>query len=317
MNLNDSQLHIIAGPCSIDDGNIREIYEIADIKANTLAGKASRAIFGTRVVGLKSRTALSASGDGMGIDYAVFIENIQRLMNGGCIADLEVPPSVVMAQRIIKETGMLVASEIMAPIIQLPLYEQMLPMDMFMPWNAAVDQLGWNISQMAEYARRNRWNIGLKNPKWVGEPLESVNTSSQTVETTMEKTWKGLVWYAGKIPGELILIHRGVDVSEKGNHRNVPVHEIARRVKRETGAKLYFDPSHAYGAKMRDAIVPETVKAMQMKEPDGGYLYSGILIEVGTSQTDTDQHISVVELTELVQELAAFRDLVPPRGHTL
>jgi hypothetical protein len=252
----------------------------------------------------------------MGIDYAVFMENVQLLIKGGCIKDLSIPPSVEMAGKIIKDTCLLVAAEIMAPMIQLPVYERILPNAKFMPWNVAVDQLGWHIFQMAEYARRNKWNIGLKNPKWVGEPLEIVNVPGKKIDTTMEQTWKGLACYAGEIPGDLILIHRGVDVSEKGDHRNMPVHEIARRVKRATGAKLYFDPSHAYGAKMRGAIVPETVKAMQMKDGNG-YLYSGILIEVGTSQTDTGQHITVAELQRMVDELAVFRDLVPPNHNAL
>lgn len=316
MNTYDLKLKIIAGPCSIDESNIGEIYEIAKITAKNMSGAEARAIFGTRVVGLKSRTCLNSSGKGMGIDHAIFIENMQRLMKEGCIGDLAIPPSVVMAQKIIKDTGLLVASEIIAPMIQLPVYERMLPNDKFMPWNAAVDQLGWHIFQMAEYARRNRWNIGLKNPKWVGEPLCIANVSGKVIETTMEQTWKGLVCYAGEIPGDLILIHRGVDVSEKGDHRNMPVHEIARRVKQATGAKLYFDPSHAYGAKMQGAIVPETLKAMQMKDGNG-YLYSGILIEAGTSETDTGQHITLAELQEMVDELSIFRELVPPNHNTL
>src|SRR5579862_3038764 len=58
-------LEIIAGPCSITPENTEEVInEIAKIKLPD----GRRAIFGTRVVGLKSRTALDLSGEGMGID---------------------------------------------------------------------------------------------------------------------------------------------------------------------------------------------------------------------------------------------------------
>ena len=45
------KVQIIAGPCSVDNQNIEQIYEILEIPE----------IFGTRVIGLKSRTALDTS----------------------------------------------------------------------------------------------------------------------------------------------------------------------------------------------------------------------------------------------------------------
>ena len=120
--------------------------------------------------------------------------------------------------------------------------------------------------------------------------------------------------YAGSDMREkIILIHRGVDVSEKGDHRNIPVHNLAKRVKQKTGATLYFDPSHAYGPKMKEHIVPEVLKAMNLRALDGSYLYDGILIEVGTSKTDTGQHITLDELKKMVLELALFRNLASPK----
>jgi 3-deoxy-D-arabino-heptulosonate 7-phosphate (DAHP) synthase len=39
-------------------------------------------------------------------------------------------------------------------------------------------------------------------------------------------------------------------------------------------------------------------------------LYDGILIEAGTSKTDSEQHISIKELKELVKELSKFRKIL-------
>jgi 3-deoxy-D-arabino-heptulosonate 7-phosphate (DAHP) synthase len=127
----------------------------------------------------------------------------------------------------------------------------------------------------------------------------------------MEKTWEGLVSYAKKFlsPKRIILIHRGVDVPEKEKYRNAPVHYLAMKVKKHTGCLLFFDPSHSHGPLMRENIVEETIKAMKMKINNDEYLYDGILIEVGRSLTDTEQHISLDEFKYLVKELVKFREL--------
>lgn len=305
-------LTIVAGPCSIDESNIQEIYEIADITVTNTAGKAQRAIAGTRVVGIKSRTELNSQGNGMGIDFDVFMQNMDALTNGGCVRELAVPPSVLMAERIYKDTGMLIATEVMNALIQLPQFGGRIPEGKLMPWNPAVEQLGWPILQTAEICRKYGWHLGIKNGKWVGEHVHMANTEDYTGVTTMEKTWSGLASYAGKLKGDIVLIHRGVDVPDKGDYRNAPVHNIAKRTKQATGAKLFFDPSHAYGPKMQKHIVYAVVDALQLKMEDGSFLYDGILIETGTSQTDTDQHITVNELRSLVTEIARFRELVSP-----
>ncbi len=304
---------IIAGPCSVDNDNINELYEVSKITARNREGKPQRAIFGARVVGLKSRTSLNENGEGMGIDYDSVMKNQEILMKGGSFRDFVTPPSVLIAQALVKDTGLLAASEIMMPIAQLPMYETLIPKGKFMPWNPSVNQLGHPIAEIARYARENDWYLGIKNGKWLGEPVDRTEAENFDGSTTMEQTWEGLVKYAGRaMRGKIILIHRGVDVSEKGDHRNIPVHRLSERVKRRTGGALYFDPSHAYGPKMKERIVPEVLKAMKMLSPDGSYLYDGILIEVGTSKTDTGQHISLDELREMVSDLAAFRDLVSP-----
>lgn len=300
-----SKLKIIAGPCSVDEQNIEEIYQISEL---TINGK--KAISGTRVVGLKSRTVLNPTGEGMGLDGPVLIENNEILTRGGSIKDMKTPPSITYVGQIMEKTDMLVATEIMMPHLQLPHFEKLVPAGRLMPWNSSVDQLGWHVHQMAEYCRNNGWNIGIKNGKWVGTDVIEAETEDHPGGTPIEKTWGGLAKYAGDLDGDIILIQRGVDVPEKGDHRNLPIHNIAKRVKREAGnVKLYFDPSHAYGPVLKDNIVDATIEAMKMQYEDESYIYDGILIETGTSSTDTGQHISIEELKHLVGELSTFREL--------
>lgn len=306
--MNNINLTIIAGPCSIDDQNIHEVYQIADIEA-----KQQRAVAGTRIVGLKSRTNFDQSGMGMGMDYEVYAKNLITLFEGGTIRDLDIAPSACLAKDIHAKTSLLIATEVMHPLVQLPSYEGILGKGAFLPWNPSVNQLGWHIHQTAAFARRNGWHIGIKNGKWIGDHLHAANTSTYQGKTTMEKTWAGLVDYVGDIDHDIILIHRGVDVPGKGDYRNAVVHSIAERVKESTGVKLFFDPSHAYGPKLRSQIVDATIAASKMKTHNGKeYLYDGILIEVGTSTTDTEQHITVKELQELVKKLSELRNLQEP-----
>ncbi len=303
--MKNKKLYIIAGPCSIDKENEEEIYKLAEMKTS---GK--RYIWGVRVVGLKSRTVLNRFGEGMGIDFEVFQKNLKVLLQGGKITDLEKAPSVKIAERFVKNTGLLVATEIMDPLVQLPLYDGLIFEQRFLAWNPAVNQLGWPLQVMGEFAKANNWYIGLKNPKWVGEDISKVNSKNyKGGKTTMEKTWEGLASYAYQAEDGRILIHRGVDVPEKGKYRNLPVHWISARVKQSTGLKLFFDPSHSYGPKMRQDIVPATIEAMRLRISEDQYLYDGILIEVGRSQTDTEQHISISDFKQMCERIFEFREL--------
>ena len=99
---------------------------------------------------------------------------------------------------------------------------------------------------------------------------------------------------------------------DKGEYRNAPVHTIAKRTKLATKAKLYFDPSHSFGPKMREHISYAVIDALKIKINEEEYLYDGILIETGTSSTDTEQHITVQELQTLVEKIATFRDVISP-----
>jgi 3-deoxy-D-arabino-heptulosonate 7-phosphate (DAHP) synthase len=301
-------LRIVAGPDSIDDYNIDEIYEMAEITAN---GK--KAIYGTRTVGLKSRTGFDGNNSSqgfMGFDFEAIMRNFDIFGLGGNTDDLKSLPSVEMAEKIYHDTGLLCSTEIMLPAIQLACIAKSFKFKPFMVWNSSVDQLGWHVRQMAGFAGEYGWTIGLKNGKWLGEDYETAEDISYEGVTSIEKTWDGLVDYA-KLASETVLIQRGCDLPRKGEYRNLPIHHTALRTKRRNkGIKLYFDPSHALGPKMRDKIVDLTVEAMKMKIDETEYLYDGILIEVGTAKCDTHQHISVQELRELVSKLSDFRDLV-------
>ncbi len=300
--MKNTRLTIIAGPCSVDESNIDEIYDIANIRVN---GK--RVIAGTRVVGLKSRTAYS-SYEGMGIDHDAYMQNQRIAVNGHLNKERLIPlPSVKIAERIHKDTGLLIASEIVDPIIQLSHYDGTLK-GAFMPWNPAVNQLGWHINIMARFAEKNDWLVGIKNGKWIGEDVAKAESPDYSEVTSLEKVWSGLVTYSGETTRAPILIHRGVDVHDKKNFRNVPIHNTAGRVKLATGCRLYFDPSHVHGPRMKEEIVPATIRAMNMKISNDEYLYDGILIEVGSSRTDTEQHISINELAEIAERVREFRE---------
>ncbi len=296
------EVKIIAGPCSVNKNNIEELYKIADLKTG---GK--RAVYGLRVVGLKSRTNFSSNPENMGMDVESALSNLDKAVEGISPDEWDMLPSIEIAEKVRKDTGLVIASEIVLPHIQLPLYAKKLGEGEFILWNPAPAQLGWHIYEMARYAREYNWQIGLKNPKW-SNLLLSQNGENRSEESVLEKTWKGVISYTKSAGADYFLIHRGVDTPDKGDYRSAPVHQLAEKVKLETGSRLFFDPSHSLGPKKRDEIVEETVRAMQMKTQDG-YLYDGILIEVGTSYTDTDQHITIDELQVLIDKISEFRDI--------
>ncbi|MDQ6984985.1 MAG: hypothetical protein Q9M91_00595 [Candidatus Dojkabacteria bacterium] len=186
--IKNKKFSIYAGPCSIDN-NKKEILEIAKIEIN---GK--MAITGTRIVGLKSRTVLDKSGEGMGMDYETLMYNFQLLPKGGNIKDFQIPPSIEIAKEIIKKTGLNIATEIMMPIVQLPVLSRELPKQKVMIWNPSVNQLGWQVMQMSAVAKENEWVVGLKNGKWVGEHIEVAdNYKNSELKTPIESAWEGLV----------------------------------------------------------------------------------------------------------------------------
>lgn len=306
-------LEIIAGPCSITQENVQEIIqEIAPIAAPD--GK--RAIYGTRVVGLKSRTALPTGDAGMGMDYPI----IKKLFSLPAEKwDKLTLPSVELAERIAKETGLLISAEIMIPHMQLPFYAKKKNLEgNFLAWNPAVEQLGWNMLEISTFAKKHNWHVGIKHGKFLGkDPLDVANHPDYTGETSLEKVLLGLTTYVQQGTNDLIIIHRGVDVPREGDYRNAIAHQIMKRVKpRAPHAKMYFDPTHSIGPKMRHKIIEETINAMRLTVGED-YLYDGLLMEAGTSPTDTDEHVTIKELRELVTTLSTFRKLRQPKEHVI
>lgn len=309
-NTKTYNLEIIAGPCSITPVNTEEIID--DI-ANIKTPDEQRAIYGTRVVGLKSRTSLDLSGNGMGIDSQV----IQKAMRLPATERMKLTiPSVELAETIVKETGLLISTEIMIPHIQLPYWEtKEVLKNKVMIWNPAVEQLGWNMLELSDFARRNGWSVGIKHGKFLGkDPLEVANHPDYQGETSLEKVLLGLTTYVQNIQGDLVVIHRGVDVPGRGEYRNALTHEIMKRIKPRLpeNAKLYFDPTHSIGPVMRHKIVDEIMESMKMKV-GSEFLYDGILMEAGsTSPVDIGEHVTIEELRSLVKDLSKFRILRSP-----
>jgi hypothetical protein len=304
------QLKIIAGPCSIDHNNIEEVLEIGKMEVVNHHGEVKRAIHGTRIVGLKSRTQLAPTTEWVGLDYEVTLRNLAILQSGGTIYDLIIPPSVILAKQAYDETGALPATEVIIPCVQMPVLARVFKGIPLTVWTPAVNQLGGQALEIGLYAKTNGWTVGIKNGKWLGEDQALTEQANYQGQTSMEKTWAGLQsWTLG---ADTVLIHRGADLPNKGAYRNLPLHELAKRVRQRTKIPMYYDPSHINGPKMRDQIVAETIRAMQIKVDEHTYLYNGLLIEVGTAQSDTDQHINLLELAELARELSKFRELEAP-----
>ncbi len=302
--IKNAEVTLIAGPCSINEKNIREVYSLSEMEVKNRFGEMQRALTGVRIVGVKSRTGYTEKEGAMGIDREVFVNNMRSYAQGGGIKDMKMLPSITMSDEFIRKTGMMVATEIVAPLIQVPLCDKVLRDHELLLWTPAVLQIGWNLMEMYECSKRNAWKLGIKNPKWVGKESDGLNS--------MEKTWLGIGTYVPQIH-DIIYIHRGVDVAESGSYRNLPLHESARKVKKLSGKKMYFDPSHTFGPKMKDQIVDGTIEAMKMMVGENEYLYDGVLIEAGTSETDTEQHITHSELQSLINKLSTFRDIVPPK----
>lgn len=312
LSTDNSTCLIIAGPCSVDDKNISEIHDISTMTVTNLAGRKQKAIAGTRVVGIKSRTELSSDGKGMGMDYAVYEANLKKFLSGKQASDFEMAPSAKISIDIFEKTGFLIATEVCSPLIQLLPLSGKIPAGKMLPWNPAVNQLGWPLHEMAVIAQENDWLIGIKNSKSLGESVTSAESPHQSAKTPLEKVWGGLVAYTQMQKDRVYMIQRGIEAHQRGDYRSLPIHQTARRMKAAAGTPLLFDPSHSLGPKMRMHIAAATIDALQMKMLDGSYLYDGVLIEAGTSSTDTDQHVTLDELRDIVEAVAKFRNLQSP-----
>ena len=296
---------IIAGPCSLNNKNINELKSIVSINSQNI-----RPIYGVRVVGLKSRTELKHDSSYMGMDFDVHMKIYDEVMNGNFNAINSASyPSVEIAKEILSiNNDTVIATEVVDPVLQIPVFARNIKQNLF-PWNPAVNQLGWQMKIIGEYAKKYGFSIGIKNAKNLG--ISAKDSEENNMTAPMEKVWKGLATYTGiqDDKSRIFMIQRGVDEPDKGNFRGLPVHGCAKRVKAGTGYNMLFDPSHSFGPKMRDKIVEGSVDAMRIKLDDGNWLYDGLLIEVGTSTTDTEQHITLSELSNLIDEISKFREI--------
>jgi hypothetical protein len=268
---------VIAGPCSLSgtDEQMQEILEIGSIKE----------VDGIRVCGLKSVTSPRPF---MGIDREWYITGRGT------------QPSYPLALRIRKETGKKIATEMM-DVMQLHAYMiDPIFRDGLFVWNPAINQLGWPMYRAATIARTHGWDIGIKNPKWTG-PCDADIFAGEPVSRGM-KTWYGLSRFVSMAGIQPIAIARGTESADTGRYRATPNHADAAMM-RQHGMRVFLDPSHMLGPKMRGEIIDRTLDALTLTTHDGDRIYSGILIEVGTSKTDTDQHISIDELQKLIAEI--------------
>jgi hypothetical protein len=304
----NTKVTIIAGPCSVDKNNINQIKDIIKMGFNK-DGKFLSFVWGVRVVGIKSRTSLNSSGEGMGIDFNSFYSKTEDNVYSLKLDTPNTYPSLDLVKDLIRDTKVVIATEIMDPLLQLPVFEKNVPNGRLFIWNPAVNQLGYQMLIMGLYAKKNNWYIGIKNGKWLGVRDDSgINI--------MEKNWSGQVSFATNdfvnSKSKIAMINRGVDIENRGDYRNFPSHESAKIVKKMTGTKMFFDPSHSLGSKLRDKIVEYTINSMKMTNDDGSFVYDGILVEVGDSVTDTKQHITIDELRHLCLEISKFRDINQP-----
>lgn len=235
-NQTNYDLEIIAGPCTITPENAEEII---DKTAKITTPEGARAIYATRVVGLKSRTSMDLSGDGMGIDSQVIQQALKLIPSERM--NLKIP-SIELAEKIFRHTGLDIATEIMIPHIQLPFWANKEILNgHLMIWSPSVNQLGWNIFEMSEFATQNNWGLGIKHGKFLGkDSLEISNHPDYKDETSLEKVLLGLTTYVREQRGDLVLIHRGVDVPGRGDYRNAQIHEVMKRIKPRVPHAKYF-----------------------------------------------------------------------------
>jgi hypothetical protein len=294
-------LKIIAGPCSIDFQNKQSVIESLGIK---FGGKS--ALYGVRVVGLKSRTAFDPENAFIGIDIEAYMKNSLKMLENN--ANHEIFPSVEMANEIQeKNNDIYIATEVVDSWVQCKNLADHLKSNKAIVWNPAVNHLGFPSQINARFAQKFGWMVGIKNGKSLGASLEKSET--QNSETSLDKSWSGLASYGSGIGFEdIFMIHRGVDLGDNFGFRNYPVHELCKRVKMSSKKPMYFDPSHICGPKKRSEIVDITIEAMKMSI-GSGFLYDGVLIECGVSKSDTDQHITYDELEFMVGKISEFRKI--------
>ena len=57
--IRNTQVAVIAGPCSISEKNLPEVYNLSEMEIKNRFGEIQKGITGVRIVGVKSRTSYS------------------------------------------------------------------------------------------------------------------------------------------------------------------------------------------------------------------------------------------------------------------
>lgn len=318
MTNREAILQVIAGHCSFSNepGQLGELHTIANIHVPTISGSHQRGVHSVRFVTLKSCT--NANNPGIGID-APAVSYIIAHPDQKETIDL---PGIKMAAQFAKEEGVGIGAEIMIPHIQMPQYEGRLAgIASLFPWIPSSVILGWVAQEMDFWCQRTGWTLGIKNPKWLGSTLAEAEDPSSDIMTSMQRSWEGMETFTSA-ETDTVFINRGVDVPEKGTHRNAVTHDIARRIKRnKPHRRMGIDLNHACGLNHRDEIAPLLVQALLMTVDGtplrrGGIpLYDVLLAEVGTTSiTDSGQHMTIPEFSDVLTEVAKHRPLLEPQG---
>jgi hypothetical protein len=313
-----SPLEIWAGHCSENKNNIEETERIArQTIRNPRTGRQQRIVNRTRGVAFKSRTGLKDLLSYMGMDWKAIQANDTMYMEGKGHLDYLLYPSLIHLSNISRATGVGVASEILMPHLQLPVWGRYFKGKSFQPWTAAVDSKGTSAMEFANWANRFGWDIALKNPKISGKRTytELLTAPQKEIEkTTVFSTWQGAWSWAGSNQNTT-MIHRGVDMPSDlegmDTFRNLPIHRVAAALQAVTGCNLGYDPSHINGQGRKEHIVEDAIEAAQTINPfTGNPQYQVLLLEVGNSTTDTEQHITLNQLQQIGETVIQWRPLV-------
>lgn len=315
MHNQEGILQVVAGQCSFSNepGQLDELHTLANMQVSNPNGSMTRAISHLRFVTLKSCT--DANNPGIGMD-APAIKQI--IANPGKKDKIDLP-GIVLATKFAKEERIGIGAEIMIPHIQMPQYEKHLDKkESLFPWIPSNVILGWVALEMDSWCQKNGWSLGIKNPKWLGTTLEKAEDPSSEIVSSMQRSWDGMETFTN-IGTDTVLINRGVDIPEKETHRNAITHEIARKIKRnKPHRRIGIDLNHACGPNHRDDIAPSLIHALLMTvdglpiRQGGTPLYDVLLAEVGTSITDTKQHMTIPELQDVLSEVSKHRPLLKP-----
>lgn len=323
-------MRIVHGPCQTSTR--REVDYLKDSATATVTNQNGISVpvaYGLRFCVEKSRTNLSPDRSGMGVVYEQWERYSKQLihatLHGGVMPPIPVTEAALWAEEIQAQSGITLAMEIM-DWVHASLFVGHIQPGLGMLWTPSVMNLGEPAQMEAEVAGENNWIFGIKNGKWYPRTLP--NKDGEVKVTSLEKTQAGMGTYAvgvTHLPKELVLIQRGMDVPEKGLHRNLHDHQSARLAKQlledllekqgiHVPVACAFDPSHVKGGELIHEIVPSAIEASTLLDLKGKPLYNMLLIESMEKggeipKSDADQHITGDDVQLLATAIAQLRPI--------